>query len=238
MLHIITPLYRFELLDDLYKSIPKHNDITWHLSISNRRSLPENDFVRIDERIQIHYLDCEDNDLVTKRNTVFDAIKNGYFYLLDDDTLFLNEAYLVYKKYHELNFQGMIIGRQYRRTFNGIAKRPYDNPKFNDIDTGMVISHFSVLREVKWEWCSPKYSRDCYFWSNCYKFYGKKLTILENSYISIYNSLNNSKSYMTVKKKILNFDIQYEITNIYFAKLYTLMAYVKNLPERTLNLIK
>jgi hypothetical protein len=37
MLHIVTALYRPELLDKIYKSIPKHKDIRWHVAKSNER---------------------------------------------------------------------------------------------------------------------------------------------------------------------------------------------------------
>ena len=36
-LHIITPLYRFNLLEQVYNSIPMNDDIIWHISKSNKR---------------------------------------------------------------------------------------------------------------------------------------------------------------------------------------------------------
>ena len=237
MLHIITPLYRFELIELVYNTIPNYSDIKWHISISNRRELPSNTFFSNDKRVVVYYLDCEDNDLVEKRNKIFENIKEGYFYLLDDDTKFLDEAYYVYKKYSEIDFKGMIIGKQYRSLFNGVAKRPFSSPKFNNIDTGMVIAHHSVLSNVKWQW-SSEFSRDCFFWSNCYQYFKHDNTILTNSYISHYNYFAQDKPYIQVRKNIFSLDFKFDTYNKTIAILYTLLSYIKNLPERINVMVK
>ena len=70
MLHIITPLYRFENLEQIYNSILINDDITWHISKSNRREELNNDFIKTDKRIKIYNCDCEDTDTTIKRNEV------------------------------------------------------------------------------------------------------------------------------------------------------------------------
>lgn len=236
MLHIITPLYRFELLEAIYASIPAYEDITWHLSVSNTRNLPENKLILNDKRVRIHYLDCEDNDLVEKRNAVFKSISSGYFYLLDDDTIFLEEVYKLYKKFSVIHFKGLILGRQYRPFYNASPLRPYDNPLFNNIDTGMAIAHCSVLKVVSWEWCESKYSRDCYFWAKCYEYFGKKLTINTKQYISIYNKLNSKKPLLVIKKDdgLIRFDIQ--ISNQFLGKMVVVLLLIRNFPRRVFNI--
>lgn len=235
LLNIITPLYRFENLETIYDSIPAYEDITWHLSISNRRSLPSNQFISNDTRIKIHYLDCEDNDLVEKRNSVFNRIKSGYFYLLDDDTIFLYEVYSIYKKYSSINFNGLILGNQYKPFYNASPLRPYDNPLFNNIDTGMAIAHSSVLKVVSWEWCESKYSRDCYFWAKCYEYFGEKLTINTNQYISVYNKLNSSKPFIKIKKKVGFIQLEVKISDKLLGKIVVFLQLIRNFPRRVLN---
>lgn len=237
MLHIITPLYRFELIDIVYNTIPNFPDIKWHISISQRRKLPNNSFFSNDNRVEVYYLDCEDNDMVTKRNKIFENIKDGYFYLLDDDTKFLEEVYNVYKVYSIMNFQGMIIGKQFRRMFNGVAKRPFSNPQSNNIDTGMVIAHHSVLRHVKWEW-TQEFSRDCFFWANCYIYFKDENTVRVNQYISHYNFFVPPIPYLKIRKKILKYEIKYDIYNKPIALLYMFLGYIKSLPKKIKVIIK
>ncbi|MFL0162744.1 hypothetical protein [Aquirufa salirivi] len=236
LLHIITPLYRFEYLDAIYASIPAYVDITWHLSLSNRRNLPENQFISNDKRVKIHYLDCEDDDLVMKRNGVFKSIRSGYFYLLDDDTIFLEEVYHLYKKYSLIQFQGLILGRQYRPFYDASPLRPYGNPLFNNIDTGMAIAHCSVLKAVSWEWCESKYSRDCYFWSKCYEYFGEKLTINSKQYISIYNKLNPTRPLLVIKKEVGFIQIDIKISHQLLGKMVVILLLVRNFPRRVLNI--
>ncbi|MHA8098912.1 hypothetical protein VR479_06415 [Aquirufa aurantiipilula] len=236
MLHIITPLYRFEYLDAIYASIPPYEDITWHLSVSNRRNLPVNKFILDDKRVKIHYLDCEDNDLVKKRNAVFKSINSGYFYLLDDDTIFLDEVYNLYSKYSIIHFKGLILGRQYRPFYDARPLRPFDNPLFNNIDTGMAIAHCSVLKVVSWEWCDLKYSRDCYFWAKCYEYFGKKLTVNSQKYISIYNKLNPQKPLFVLKKEDGFIRLDIKISNQLLGKLVVVLLLIRNFPRRVFNI--
>ena len=240
MLHIITPLYRFELIDKVYSTIPNYSDIKWHISISKRRELPKNSFFSKDDRVVIYYLDCEDNDMVTKRNKIFENIKDGYFYLLDDDTKFLEEVYNVYKKYNKINFQGMIIGKQYlpilMKKLNGKAWRPSSNPNYNKIDTGEAIAHHSVLRHVKWEW-SIEFGRDNLFWTNCYLYFKDEHTLLINNYISYYNYFNKNKPCVQIRKKIFTFEIKLDIYNRPLVILYSIWLYMKEIRKRINNLV-
>lgn len=111
MLHIATPFYRPQYLEAIYESIPKYHDITWHIAKTKNSPSLKYDFLK-DPRIKVYEIDCSDKDTVTKRNTIFNHIKEGFFFLLDDDTIFVEEAYNVYKQYSEEGFVGMIVGNQ------------------------------------------------------------------------------------------------------------------------------
>jgi hypothetical protein len=131
MLHLVTPLYHYDLLEKVYKTIPKHDDITWHISVSNRREKVPYDFVYTDRRIKLYELDCADSDTVIKRNVVFDNIRDGYFYLLDDDTIFVNALYELYRQIIVKDFKGMVIGNQIHYRFKNNLKKavyPTNNP--------------------------------------------------------------------------------------------------------------
>lgn len=220
MLHIITPLYRYHLLEKVYQSIPKDHDITWHIAKSSQREKLDHDFIHTDSRIKLYELDCPDIDTVTKRNVIFDNIKDGFFYCLDDDTLFLKELYRVYKEYNNIGFEGMIVGQ------SNVIKhiRLSANPKESWIDTGMVLCYFKVLEKEKWEWTEIA-GRDCYFWSRCYQFFGKENTVFLNRVISHYNLLG---PYLRIKKSLLFWDFKYDVYNLSFAKNYTRLALAKS----------
>jgi hypothetical protein len=219
MLHIVTPLYRYDLLEKVYQSIPKHADITWHIAKTSRREKLTHTFLASDQRIKLYEIDCADNDMVTKRNVIFEEIKDGYFYLLDDDTIFLDSLYAVYQQYSGANFVGMIIGS------NSLLKASYPilkagHPRF---DTGMVLSHNSVLRAVTWDW-HPTLPRDFYFWSRCFDFFGKDSTVLVDEIISRYNYYG---AFYIIKKRVLFINMEYKIHNIKIAKLYFFLADLK-----------
>ena len=69
-LHIITPLYRFNLLEQVYNSILMNDDITWHISKSNKREELDYDFLKKDKRIRLYNVDCEDTDTIVYRNNL------------------------------------------------------------------------------------------------------------------------------------------------------------------------
>ena len=216
----MTPLYRYDLLEKIYQTIPKHKDIVWHIAKTKHREKLTNDFVYNDPRIKLYEIDCLDSDVVTKRNVVFENIKDGYFYLLDDDTIFLEELYKVYQEYNDIGFEGMIVGQ------NNIIKnfRLSIIPEETFVDTGMVICHSKVLKKQRWEW-TETVSRDCYFWSNCYNVFGKKNTVFLDKVISHYNFLG---PYLRIRKSFLFWDLKYDIYNFNFAKNYVRLALAKN----------
>ena len=221
MLHIITPLYRYHLLEKVYQSIPKNDDIRWHIAKSTQREKLEHDVIQTDARIKLYELECPDTDTVTKRNEIFSNIKDGFFYCLDDDTLFLEEVYSVYREYSLLNFKGMIVGQS-----NLIKKIQLSvDPKKSWIDTGMVLCYFKVLEKEKWEWTEIA-GRDCYFWSRCYQFFGESNTIFLDRVISHYNLLG---PYLRIRKSLLFWNLKYDIYNLTFAKNYTRLALAKNI---------
>jgi hypothetical protein len=202
MLHIVTPLYRFENLELVYNSILMNDDITWHISKSNLREELTYDFIKSDKRIKVYNCNCDDTNTTIKRNTALEKIKNGYFCFLDDDTIFHENMYIKYLECVEHNFRGMLIGEQldYDNKIRLIASKPI----FRHIDTGNVLSHYSCLSECRWpESHMPKVNqKDFLFWNSVYEFYEKKCAIW-NQPISYYNKLNPKQIYGTKKEKHL-----------------------------------
>lgn len=233
MLHIITILYRFELLSKVYATIPKHDDIRWHLSIAKERGLPKDDFLINDKRVIIHLIDCKDNDFVSKRNAAFEKIKDGYFYMLDDDAIFLQEVYKIYQESVARMFRGVIIGDEQYREYNKekiryVSKPLSVDPNKINIDTGMAMASSDVLEHVKWCWVEPneKYGRSCLFWSKCYNYFGLENVIYCNRIIS-YNNYFSSVLRIRVNKKIKgigNIRLNLDINNVIIAKIYTQLS--------------
>ena len=120
----------------------------WHVATSSRRPAPDHSFLRADSRVRVYAIDCDDADIVAKRNTAFACITDGYFYLLDDDTTCLPEMYRVYAEFNAAQFAGKIVGGS---DLSGV-RRPSVDPALNRLDTGVVICFHSVLRSVRWEW--------------------------------------------------------------------------------------
>jgi hypothetical protein len=199
MLHIITPLWRFENLENLYNSILINEDITWHISKSNKREELNYTFIKEDKRIKVYNVDCEDNETHNKRNSILKEIKNGYFCFLDDDTIFHENMYMKYKECEEHGFIGMLVGEQ----LNPINELRLiaSPPKYMFIDTGNVLSHTSCLKECRWpETHIPKINKkDFLFWDSVYNFYGKKCAIW-NQPISYYNKLSKDDKWKKEKK--------------------------------------
>lgn len=216
MLHLVTPLFRYELLEQVYRSVPPHDDIVWHIAKTSRRGPLDHPFVASDPRIRLYDIDCDDADIVTKRNTVFDAITEGYFYLLDDDTICLDEMYRVYREYRAAGFVGMIVGG----TNMNRARTPSLDPARNRIDTGAVICHHSVLGHVRWAW-SARYARDRLFWSRCFAHFGPERTVVLNRTIAAYNHLG---PLVRVRKRLLSFQVAWDIHSPFVARCYLLAA--------------
>ena len=189
MLHIITPLYRFENLENVYNSIYMDNDIIWHISKSKKREELTNDFIKTDKRIRLYNVDCEDTDTTSKRNVVLETINDGYFCFLDDDTIFHENMYLKYRECLENRFIGMMVGEQ--TDWDGKLRLIASYPKYGRIDTGNVIAHHSCLTDCKWpKTHTPKVNqKDFLFWESVYNYYGKKCAIW-NKPISYYNQIS------------------------------------------------
>lgn len=224
MLHICTPLYRYEFLEDIYKTIPKYADITWHLVKISTRHDPELSFLK-DPRVKVYQADCLDSDTVTKRNLIFSKLNEGYFYLLDDDTIFLENVYNTYKKYNNLNFEGLICGQMHSTK----EKNPkIVNPKIDIdpnkiyIDTGAAICHVKVLKHVKWDWVKLEddFGNDFLFWSRCCKFIGFKNCIIENV---IFLNYNYFAPKLRIRRKILFFNINFDTNNYFIIKIYNIL---------------
>jgi hypothetical protein len=190
MLHIITPLYRPEYLEKIWYSIPANEDITWHITKSNKTDKLNHYFIDKDQRIKVYEVDCEDNEAYKKRRHVLNQIKDGYFCFLDDDTIFHENMYMKYLECKENNFIGMLIGQQIYK--DGKVRLIASKPVFQKIDVGNVISHHSCLSECEWpiNYTLRVNQRDFLFWESVYKFYGMKCAIW-NSPISYYNSLRD-----------------------------------------------
>jgi len=165
-----------------------NDDITWHISKSNKREELDYDFLKKDKRIKLYNIDCDDNEIYKKRNVVFDNIKDGYFCLLDDDTIFHENMYIKYLECTEHNFRGMLVGEQIDK--DGKLRLIASKPVFGRIDTGNVLSHHSCLSECKWpkEHIPGVNQKDFLFWDSVFEFYGKKCAIW-NQPISYYNQL-------------------------------------------------
>jgi len=185
MLHIETILYRYENIDKVYESIPKHEDITWHISKVKSRKAPESEVWK-DKRVILYDIDCKDNDFVSKRNIPFNRMKDGWFCLLDDDNTFHDHMYEVYQKYKDTDFKGMVIGQQ--NSSNNKLRLDANYPSPGWIDTGNVLCHTTALETNKWQ-NSLKYPRDFLFWYNCFKLFKRQNTILLKEVISNYNTL-------------------------------------------------
>jgi hypothetical protein len=190
MLHIITPLYRFELIEKVCGSIPLNEDVVWHISYSSKRELPNLSFLNDNKQIRLYPVDCEDNDTPSKRNEILKEIKDGYFCFLDDDTVFHENMYFKYQECMENNFKGMLVGEQIDN--DGKLRLIASKPVFRRIDTGNVIAHHDCLTECRWPetftWRVNQ--RDFLFWESVYNYYEMKCAIW-NTPISYYNKLRD-----------------------------------------------
>jgi len=188
MLHIITPLYRPNNLKLIWESIPKHTDITWHISKSNKTEKLNFNFLNEDNRIKIYEVDCDDNEAFKKRRSVLENIKDGYFCFLDDDTIFNINMYKKYVLCEKQNFYGIVIGRQIRK--NGTLRLKPSYPKSGFIDVGNVLAHSGCLEKCEWPETYTKgvNHRDFLFWNSVYIYYEKKC-VLWDYVISYYNKL-------------------------------------------------
>jgi len=215
MLHIVTPLYLTEYLEKIWYSINADQDITWHIAKTKTLQLPDYSFLKTDRRIKIYEVDCEESETHKKRNAIFEKINNGYFCLLDDDTVFHENMYIKYRIAKDENFRGMLIGKQLMP--DGSVRLEPHKPEHLYIDSGNVLCYHSPLSQVKWPETHKNgvNNKDSIFWEEVYEFFNKEC-FFTNEPISIYNKLsgklNNLFTYEVFldkngkPKKIQNFN--------------------------------
>ena len=198
MLHICTISSRDTYLEEIYKTIPKNKDITWHIAIGTDTSYSLPILLKEDNRVKFYIADCLNTDTASKMNLLFKEIqkikKHSYFCILDDDTIFAKRMYSLYREYFVSNKQYMIIGKQVDK--KGITRLLATLPYECAIDSGNVLCHTSVLPFVKWAntgiWSNLSHE-DFNFWNNCFQYFGIKRTDITQTAISIYNFFNPKK---------------------------------------------
>lgn len=191
MLHLITPAYRFNNLSKIWESIAPYPDVMWHIGKSKFReditNLPEDD-----GRIKIYNADIPDRKGQQKRMIALSGVTEGYFCLLDDDTLLHPGMYKAYKDAERIGYEGMFIGRQINKD-GKMRLREIGKPVYCQIDAGNVLCHHSLLKGYEWhvpqgDDAAFKHGGiDYVFWSGLYK-QSKKSQPYANV-ISVYNQL-------------------------------------------------
>ena len=184
MLHLVTPLYRFQNVEKVYRSFSQYPDVKWHMGKSKHKDYT---FPHQDDRINVYDVNCADDDPVTKRNFALSKVTEGYFHLLDDDTLFHPNMYKLYKEVEKLNYKGMVIGKQEEKN-NVIRLKEIPHPVYCYIDAGNVLCHHSAIDYIltnpdKNKMLAPDYS----LWEKAHSFFREsKMT---EDVISTYNML-------------------------------------------------
>ena len=184
MLHLVTPLYRFHNVEQIYNSIINYEDVIWHVGKSEDK---EYEFPHRDDRVKIYNVPCRDIDAVAKRNFALANVTEGYFHLLDDDTTLHPNMYKLYKEMNELNYKGMVIGKQILKS--GVLRlREVQRPIYCQIDAGNVLCHHSAINHIlnapdKSMHLAPDYN----LWEKAYNFF--KECKMTPDVISVYNLL-------------------------------------------------
>jgi hypothetical protein len=225
MLHILTPLFRYSYLEKIYESLPKNDDIRWHIAKSNSRPALNFEFID-DTRITVYSLDCDDTDVEFKRNFMFDKVKDGFFYLLDDDTIFLEACYELFKEIEKDSTIKMAIANQilFSKVLIQKAILPLIEPIYGGgIDSGMVICHSSVLKKVKWE--NVDFApNDYYLWYKCYQLLGRENTKIYQKEISYYNYF---EAKIRIRKNLFGFRIKIDINSPFTVIIYSEFHWLK-----------
>lgn len=188
MLNILTPVSRINFLSNIYKTIPHSEDIRWWLAVNKQRSSEVRMKLPDDKRIIVIEIDCEETDIVAKRNALFNRIDNGFFCLLDDDTIFKKEMYQAFINCEKEGYEGVLIGSQ---TIGRFCLRtpliPSPNYDENLLDTGMILAHFSILKlGIRWEYPNNRFS-DRIFFTRIGENSRAIQVIMDHSVISYYN---------------------------------------------------
>lgn len=186
MLHVCTPLFRFDNIQKVYDSLLDKKNITWHVSYSSKREKPN---VKESKKINVIFypIECEEKETYKKRNVIFENIHDGYFSLLDDDTMFHPNMFIHYEKLKKIKYNGMLIGQQISK--DGKVRLKANMPVSCYIDTGNVLCHYSCLKTCKWpEKTIGCYNRDFLFWKSVFIFYQNTMQLVQEP-ISYYNKL-------------------------------------------------
>jgi hypothetical protein len=189
MLHIVTPVYRPNLLQRIYETIPKKEDVIWHISYLEGRENEINITGTTEYPIIKKYpLNCAEIDTISKRNASLSSIKDGYFCFIDDDTIFIDGMYELYQDLSLKGFIGLAVGEQMRK--NGGKRLIASVPIYTMIDTGNAIAHHGCLQKCKWGFDEKNKTlpKDYVFWNSVYHFYNREC-LLVNKPVSIYNKL-------------------------------------------------
>jgi len=95
---LVTIAYNSEWLDLIYESIPKNEDIEWHIICQNENIFNWT-YYKEDRKIKTHNFN---NKLTNteKLNFLFEehlSRKEGYVFILDNDNLFIPNTYSIYQ---------------------------------------------------------------------------------------------------------------------------------------------
>lgn len=183
---LVTVAYNLEWLEEIYKSIPKEEDIEWHIICQTDEILK---WWRNSRAIVKHYFPDKYNNN-EKLNLLFKYLAttkpDSYFFILDNDNLMIENTYKIYKKYSSEGFKGMIIGNQ--EWYDGTLRLKAQLPEICKIDSASVICHMECMKEVKWkvdEFITP----DFYLWRDAHNYYGVERTKIIDETISVYNTI-------------------------------------------------
>lgn len=164
--------------------------------------------------------------------------RDGYFYLLDDDSVFLLEVYTIFKEQSEAKFEGMIVGNQkygnnsklfLRLRANSLVsmEQNTDFPVYI-IGPEMVIPYHKVLRHIRWT-SEKYYHNDCYFWSACYYYFGKEKVILIDKFVSYYNFfVPKFKFKLRIGFIKIKIDAKKPISEFLLENIYNLIMRIRN----------
>ena len=193
-LNILTVLWRTELLEKQYETIPKKEDVNWILCKTNLWNNNIPDYIKNSKDVNV--IICNVNidknkeditDFVLKINEGIKKVEDGFFCILDDDNKIHEKTYETYEEYKNKNYK-MIIGKQIRR--NGAIKLEANYPVFSKIDMGNVICTTNVFKKINFNCVNTKVrAYDWQFWLACFKEMEKENVLLLNQICFYYNGL-------------------------------------------------
>jgi hypothetical protein len=136
----------------------------------------------------VYDVDCHNGDPVTKRNIALSHVKDGYFHILDDDTLFHPNMYQLYNEMKHLDYKGMVIGKQVWKD-GKLRLKEFPNPAYCYIDAGNVLCHHSAIDYIlATRDKNPNLAPDYNLWEKAYNFFNKS-SKMTAEVISTYNAL-------------------------------------------------